>query len=139
MTAKQYDDIPCNFTSDVRKAVDFEMRVAEIHAQRAADLLDNCGNVALFNTLQADVMRGIEHIRSVCGPEYKPAENKTTDEHKKTILKAGKALEDIVKSLDLMQHELAEIGGYEYIAYGSIARAMGAVAEALCEIKKEQE
>lgn len=56
-----------------------------------------------------------------------------------TILKARNALEDIFESLDLMQHELAKIGGYEYIAYGSIARAMGAAAEALCEIKKEQE
>ena len=55
------------------------------------------------------------------------------------ILKVGKALEDIVESLHLMQGELAEIGGYEYIAYGSIARAMGAAGEALCEIKKEKE
>lgn len=79
MTGTPYSDIDCNFTRDVQKAVDFEMRVAEIHAKRAADLLDNCGNVALFNTLQADVMRGIKHIRSVCGPEYKPAEEKDQD------------------------------------------------------------
>lgn len=123
----------------MQKAVDFEMRVAEIHAKRAADLLDNCGNVALFNTLQEDVMRGIKHIRSVCAPEYHPAEKEMTDENRKMILKVGKTLEDIVKSLDLMQHELAKIGGYEYIAYGSIARAMGNVGETLCEIKKEQE
>lgn len=68
-----YSVNPCNFTRDVQKAVDFEMRVAEIHAKRAADLLDNCGNVALFNALQEDVMRGIKHIRSVCAPEYKQA------------------------------------------------------------------
>ena len=79
MNGTPYSDIPCNFTRDVQKAVDFEMRVAEIHAKRAADLLDNCGNVALFNALQADVMRGIKHIRSVCGPEYKPAEGKEHD------------------------------------------------------------
>lgn len=139
MTGIPYSDIPCNFTRDVQKAVDFEMRVAEIHAKRAADLLDNCGNVALFNTLQEDVMHGIKHIRSVCAPEYKQAEKEMTDEHKKMILKVCKTLEDIVESLDLMQGDLAKLGGYEYIAYGSVARAMGAAGEALCEIKKEQD
>ncbi len=145
MTGTPYGDITCNFTRDVQKAVDFEMRVAEIHAKRAADLLDNCGNVALFNTLQEDVMRGIKHIRSVCAPEckqvleYNPAEKEMTDENKKTILKADKVLKDISESLDLMQHELAKIEGYDNIAYGPIARAMGNVGEALCEIKKEQE
>lgn len=62
-----------------------------------------------------------------------------TDENKKMILKVGKALEDISESLHLMQGELAKLGGYEYIAYGSIARAMGNVGEALCEVKKEKE
>lgn len=60
-------------------------------------------------------------------------------DREKTILKAYDALSDIVESLHLMQGELAKLGGYEYIAYGPIAKAMGAAAEALCEVKKDME
>ena len=64
-----------NWTRDEAKAVDFEMRVAEIHAQRAAELLRECGLSALHNELQEDVIQGIAAIRSVCAYKlYKPSE-----------------------------------------------------------------